>query len=92
MALAGKLNPVELALAMTATMILVELAVTHGDACRSAGGRAAVTDALGQETLVPHHNLFLERDATCRRDVFAGRGGRGLCTLPLSLGAVESCK
>ena len=50
---------------------------------------AAVTDALELETLVPHHNLFLERDTTCRRDVFAGRGGRGLCTLPLSLGAVE---
>ena len=89
MALAGKLNSVELALAMAATMIHVELAVTHGDACRSAGGRAAVTNALGQETLVPHHNLFLERDATCRRNVFAGRGGRGLCTVPVSLGAFD---
>ena len=91
-ALAGKLISVELALAMAATMIHVELAVTHGDACRSAGGRTAVTNALGHVKLVPHHNLFLERDATCRRDVFAGRGGRGLCTLPVSLGAVESCK
>ena len=92
MALAGKLTPVKLALAMTATMMLVELAATHGDACCSSGGRAAVTNALGHETLVPHHNPFLERNATCRRDVFAGRGGRGLSALPLSLGAVESCK